>query len=114
MWPPPPPLAYPPWTSPAATSSRTDSSYHGASPAQVRDKTEFSRRSLSFPPNFKPSHALNYWLSNLQESFCLPAMSASHENFSWNYPCGATTSHFWKKKEETIGDGLFFCFPIRI
>jgi len=29
-------------------------------------------------------------------------MSASHESFSWNYLCGATTSHFWEKNRELL------------
>jgi len=78
----PPLLACPSWTAPAATSFRTDSDRHGASPAQVRGKTESSRRPLSFPPNFKPSRALNHRQSDLQEAPvcqpCPPAMEVSH------------------------------------
>ena len=40
--------------------SPRDSGHHDASLVQVRDKTEPSRRSLSFSPNFKLSHALNH------------------------------------------------------
>ena len=45
---------------PATISSRTDSGRHGASPAQVRGKTEPPHRPLSFPPNSKPSRAINH------------------------------------------------------
>ena len=65
------------------SSSRSDSGRHGASPAQVRGKTELSRCPLSFLPNFKPSRALNHWQSDLQEASachpCLPAMKLSRE-----------------------------------
>jgi len=74
-------LAYPPWTAPAATSFRTDSSRHGTLQAQVRGKMEPSHHSLSFPPNFKPSRALNHRQSDLQEASvcqpCPPAMEVS-------------------------------------
>ena len=76
-------MAYPPWTAPVATSFRTDSSRHSASPAQVRGKTEPSRRPLSFPPNYKSPHALNHQQSNLQEAPvcqpCPPVMEVSRE-----------------------------------
>ena len=56
----------------SATASR-----HGVSPALVRGKTEPSHHSLSFPPNFKPSRALNHRQSDLQEaSVCQPCPSA--------------------------------------
>ena len=29
-------------------------------------------------------------------------MSASHESFSWNYLCGATTFYFWEKNRELL------------
>jgi len=29
-------------------------------------------------------------------------MSASYGSFSWNYPCGAITSHFWSKNKELL------------
>ena len=81
MWLPPLPLPCLPWKAPAATSSCTDFNCHGASPAQVRGKTESSRRPLSFPPNSKTSCALNHQQSNLQEAPvcqpCPPAMEVS-------------------------------------
>ena len=68
----------------AATSSHTDSGRHGASPAQVRDKTEPSHHPLFFPPNSKTSRALNHRQSNLQETpVCQPCPPAIGE-----------TSHF--------------------
>ena len=77
MWPPPPPLSCSPCTAPATTSSRIDSSHHGASSAQVRGKTEPSHRPLSFPSNSKPSRALNHRQSDLQETpVCQPCPSA--------------------------------------
>ena len=78
---PPPPLANPSWTASVAVSSRTDSSRHGASPGQVRGKTESSYRSLSFSPIFKPSRALNHRQFDLQEGSvrqpCPSAMEVS-------------------------------------
>ena len=50
-----------------------DSGRHGASPVQVRGKTEPSHRPLSFPPNFKTSRALNHRQSDFQEALvCQP------------------------------------------
>ena len=46
----------------------TDSGHHGASPAQVRGKTEPPHHPLSFSPNSKPSRALNRRQSKLQEA----------------------------------------------
>ena len=52
----------------AVISSCTDFSHHGASPVQLRDKTEPPRCHLSFSPNFKLSRVLNHRQSDLQEA----------------------------------------------
>ena len=45
---------------PPAPRPLRDSGHHDASLTQIRDKTEPPHCPLSFPLNFKPSHALNY------------------------------------------------------
>ena len=54
LWPLPPLLVYLSWSASAATFSRTDSNRHGASPAQVRGKTEPSHRFLFSPQISSP------------------------------------------------------------
>jgi len=44
----------------SASSPPWDSDRHDESPMQVKDKTEPSRRPLSFSPNFKLPHARNH------------------------------------------------------
>ena len=111
-----------------------DSGHHGASPVQVRGKTEPSHRPLSFPPNFKTSRALNHRQSDLQEALvcqpCPPAMEVSCEIILVVPPLlifrnkneelleidsffaslylfrELANNKFWEKILETLGDAL--------
>ena len=103
-------VGLPPWTALVATSFRTDSSRHGASPAQVRGKTQPSHRSLSFLKNFKPSRALNHRQSDLQEASvcqpCPPAMEVSRGIIL----VGPQFLIFWRKIGNYWRWTLFFAF----